>query len=221
MADVIYLDALYRLAFDKLQTRGWLDAVYEESSRFAGELLAQSDPARYYLKVRGGWMLSPARQLGLQALCQWREERSRELDRPRNKVIPDKVLLAVVEANPKTLGDLTDIEGFLPVMIRKHGEAMMEILQSAGETPVPEDFELIAAPLSREEKPVYQAIKALITRAAERADVPVELIAPKRRLEPAIREGLRTGEIPGIFREGWRGTLLAEELNEMTERLQA
>jgi len=39
-------------------------------------------------------------------------------------------------------------------------------------------------------------VKAVIRDAAETAGLPLELIASRRYLEPAVREGLKTGSIP-------------------------
>ena len=91
--DVIYLAQAYQLMQEKLWESDRLDWL-------AGDFQALSDPALYaahpetaWLRVKGANKLSGAALAALQALAAWREDKAQTLDRPRDWVLRDDVLL--------------------------------------------------------------------------------------------------------------------------------
>ena len=220
MADALYLLPLFEHFRGYLKLQGRMEALVEESSGFARDQAAQGDEQSYYLRVRGGWHLSPERQAVLRRLCMWRERRCRELDRPRGHVVADRLLIAVAEQLPRNLKALGRIENLPSVVVRKHGEAMLDVIGCALDEGVPQDMQLIAAPLTRSEQQCFRAVKQILKKALHDTGIPVELMAPRRRLEPQIRAGLEDGEVPAMLCTGWRGKLLSDWKPQLQELFQ-
>lgn len=213
--DVRFLVPLYEWVMGHLVSRGLGPALAEESERFTVDLAAQSDPANYALKLRGGWQLPPQNQAVLLALVKWREQECRERDRPRNRILPDSTLIAIAEKLPGHSGALAAISGVPPVVVRRYGDALLAIIdavRASGELPAP----AIQPPLSRHQQDLYRKVKRLMTVVAEEHDVPVELLAPRRRLEALVKVGGdREAAEWRIFTEGWRGQLTATVIDDI------
>ncbi|MGM0569235.1 ribonuclease D [Marinobacter sp.] len=210
--DVRFLLPLHQWVTARLEAREMPGAMAEESDRFAEDLLALSDPGNWYLKLRGGWHLTPAKQGVLKALVAWREEECRRRDRPRNRVLSDAALINLADRLPESTGAMSAVEEVPPVVIRRYGELLLGIIreaQAAGEVPDP----LIDRPLTRPQQDQYRKVKKLMARAAEQADVPVELLAPRKRLEALLRQG-EPGALE-LFVSGWRHQVLAPVLDEI------
>ncbi len=215
LADVYYLLPLHEQLMRTLEVCGLLDALVEESETFAREqLLQQREIDDYYLRLRGGWKLGPQQQQILRRLCIWREHLCRSLDRPRSRVVADKLLLAIADTLPRTLTSLGGIDGMPPVVVRKHGGVILEVIEEELATP-DADIALIEAPLSRDEQACYRNVKSALEKLLQGMPVPPELLAPRRKLEPGVREGLRDGGVPAFLREGWRGKLLADHIRQL------
>jgi ribonuclease D len=210
--DVRFLLPLHDWVAARLEARGMPGAMAEESDRFADDLLALSEPGNWYLKLRGGWHLAPEKQGVLKALVAWREEECRRRDRPRNRVLSDAALINLADRLPGTAGAMSGVEDVPPVVIRRYGDQLLAIIgeaQTAGEVPDP----LIERPLTRPQQDQYRKVKKLMARAAEQEDVPVELLAPRKRLESLLRQ--RDLKVLEVFASGWRHQVLAPVLDDI------
>lgn len=219
--DVRFLKPLYRWVLDNLQARGLVEALAEESSRFAEDLGGVTESGDYYLKLRGGWRLSPPRQQVLKALAAWREDECRRRDRPRNRVLSDNALINIADRLPGNPGALAAVPDVPPVVVRRYGETILTLIREA-QVAADEGLVLISPPLTREEQATYKQVKRLFTRVAEEADVPIEVLAPRRRLEALLSAGTDDGELArSILFQGWRGALTEPVRTEVQALLAA
>lgn len=219
LEDVRFLAPLYRWVVERLSARGLEAALTEEADRFAADLLAQSDPAVAYLKLRGGWQLSPEQQQVLRELVLWREQECRRRDRPRNRVLSDSALIGVADRLPDNSGALASVNDVPPVVVRRYGDTLLDLVRQGRESgTVPEV--LIERPLTRAQQDRYKAIKKRMVRAAEQADVPIELLAPRKRLEALLRSDRPAGEALAMFDTGWRGQVLAPVMPDVRALLE-
>ncbi|WP_166268417.1 ribonuclease D [Marinobacter caseinilyticus] len=207
--DVRFLKPLYHWIIDKLALRQLQSALAEESSRFAEELNRQSDPDQHYQKLRGGWQLNARQQRLLQILTGWREEECRRRDRPRNRVLADSALIAIAEGTPSNTGTLASLRDVPPVVVRRYGDTLIDLVRQAP-SDVPNDFTAITTPLTRDEQGTYKKIKRVLAVIAEQHDVPIEILAPRRRLESLVksRSDIKMFNQSLLF-EGWRAPLTA------------
>ncbi|GHD45823.1 ribonuclease D [Marinobacter persicus] len=215
LEDIRFLAPLYQWVKERLQARGLEQALEEESARFAGDGADTEDFDQYYLKLRGGWTLSPEQQSVLQALVAWREGECRRLDRPRNRVLNDGLLIAVAERQPGSLAELKDVQGVPGGFVRRYGEQVLALIRDARKA----DFsrlEPIPGPLTREQQGIYRSAKKYIKKVAEDNDIPIEILAPRKRLEKAVKQKSLAND---PFFEGWRLALLEPVRADIEETL--
>lgn len=213
--DIRFLAPMYQWVMDNLRERKLEQALFEESERFAAELSGQDDPEHHYLKLRGGWTLTPQQQAVLQKLVCWREEESRRRDRPRGRVVADALLIAIADRLPDSVRELSNIQGLPQPVIRRYGDKILQLVGEGCEADV-SDMPLIAAPLTRQDQAFYKQIKRVIVTAAEKADVPVELLASRKRLEAVVHQRDLSA---GLFTSGWRSQIIAPVREQLEELL--
>ena len=214
--DIRFLEPLYQWVIDNLQARNLEQALADESRRFANEGAEHDDPQEHYLKLRGGWTLSREQQAVLQALVAWREQECQRLDRPRNRVLNDGLLIAVADRLPESLAELKDVQGVPGGFVRRYGDKVLALIRDARQSDY-SDLEMIPGPLIREQQTIYRNVKKHVKNAAEHADIPIEILAPRKRLEKAIKRGTLAND---PFFEGWRLAILAPARTDIEELLQ-
>lgn len=213
--DIRFLEPLYQWVSERLKARGLEQALADESRRFAEAAAGQDDPDQHYLKLRGGWALTPEQQAVLKELVAWRERECHRVDRPRNRLVNDALLLAIAERCPGSLRALNDIQGLPGGIVKRYGEHLLALVR-AGKEADNSTLELIPRPLTRDQQAHYKKLKKYFSRAAEATDIPIELLAPRKRLEKVLQDGKLAGN---EFFEGWRQQLLAPVSSEIEELL--
>lgn len=215
--DVRFLLPMYHWVMAGLRERGLESALPEESTRFADELAEQDDPGSHYLKLRGGWTLSPQQQGVLRELVKWREQECQHRDRPRNRVLSDALLIAIAETLPGSLRALSNIQGVPSGAVRRYGETLLALVDR-GRTTDNSGLEPIAPPLTRDQQMFFKQLKRLFRKAAEDADIPIELLAPRKRLERLVQT--RTLADNPFF-HGWREQIIASVRPDIEELLKS
>ncbi len=220
--DIRFLAPMYEWISARLQERGLESALVEESARFADELAGQDDPDNHYLRLRGGWALSPQQQAVLRELVVWREQESRRRDRPRGRVLADALLIAIAERLPGTISELSNIQGVPAAVVRRYGEALLELVEHGRNLDTSNlgtsGVQLIAPPLTRDQQVVLKNLKRILRKVAEAVDIPMELLAPRKRLEKVVQDRTFAGS---PFFQGWRARIFAPVVNDIEECLKS
>jgi len=213
--DIRFLAPMHQWVTAHLRERGLEAALVEESARFADELAGQDDLDKHYLRLRGGWTLTAQQQVVLQKLVVWREVESRERDRPRGRVLADPLLIAIADQLPKSLNDLSNIQGVPGGVVRRYGEALLKLVEEGRNADI-SGIERIAPPLTRDQQAYFKDLKRFFKNAAEASDIPIELLAPRKRLEKVVQEGtLATSP----FFHGWRAQILEPVMKDIEDFL--
>lgn len=215
--DIRFLEPLSKWVSDKLKERGLEHALADESRRFAEEAANQEDPGLHYLKLRGGWGLTPEQQAVLQRLVSWREQECHRVDRPRNRVLSDALLIAIAERCPGSLRVLNDIQGVPGGIVKRYGDHLLELVRAGREADT-SSLELIPRPLTRDQQALYKKVKRCFNRVAEQHDIPIEILAPRKRIERILQDQSLEGH---AFFEGWREALLAPVAADIEELLRS
>ncbi|MBQ0815356.1 MAG: HRDC domain-containing protein [Marinobacter sp.] len=213
--DIRFLAPMHQWVTAHLRERGLEAALVEESTRFADELAGQDDLDKHYLRLRGGWTLTAQQQVVLQKLVVWRELESRERDRPRGRVLADPLLIAIADRLPKSLNDLSNIQGVPGGVVRRYGEALLKLVAEGRSADI-SGIEPIAPPLTRDQQAYFKNLKRFFKDAAEASDIPIELLAPRKRLEKIVQDGtLATSP----FFHGWRARILEPVVKDIEDFL--
>ena len=97
----------------------------EETAFYSDPDLYRHDPDRLYMKV-SRWRSLDRRGLGvLRELVGWREEDGRRRDLPRQRVVPDDVMIELASRRPKRVSDLSPLRRLHPKEIERGGDAIV------------------------------------------------------------------------------------------------
>lgn len=215
--DIRFLAPMHQWVNAHLRERGLEAALVEESTRFADELAGQDDPDTHYLRLRGGWALTAQQQLVLKKLVVWREVEGRERDRPRGRVLADPLLIAIADQLPRSTAELSNIQGVPGGVVRRYGQVLLELIE-AGRNADPSGLTPIAPPLTRDQQMGFKDLKRIFRKASEAADIPVELVAPRKRLEKVMQDKTLTHS---PFFHGWRAEILEPVMNDIEDYLKS
>jgi ribonuclease D len=200
--DVLYLHRIYTLLADKLdrlQRQSWFA---EEMRGLLQTAVERRKVADYYLRIKGAWRLQGKSLTALKLLCDWREETARSLDKPRSHIVKDNVLMELASKLPTSMGQLYKIDDWYGRSVKRFGEAVLQIIASVDDSPVPES---LPQPLSRPVAEVMKQMRVSLDEVAENNAIPKELMCNKKELESILRSAAE-GDCQWPLRlvEGWR-----------------
>ena len=210
--DVADLLAVYQ-TLDKQLSPSDKKAWLEDECLAITQNVLTSDPDNAWRDVKRAWQLQP-QQLGvLKALCYFRETRSRELDVPRNRVIPKGSLWPLAKFQPVNDGDLRRIPDMHSNILRQHGDDISNIIKHARQMPESQLPKRLPPPLPKAARDWGKRIKKELTRRASELDLPQELLTPSRLATPILKHWFATGEfaLPDTL-IGWRRAIIGEPL---------
>lgn len=211
-ADVYWLEKLFNRLAPPLRDQGRFDWVMEDSNRAAADSLP-TDPASYYLRLRGAWKLKGERLLALQQLAQWRELQAREHDVNRSRILADAEIIQIADSMPANHTELSRLKGLHPRKVRMFSEAVLDILARSRAASREQWPERVSGPLPVAQADLMRELKDQLAQLAEQLAVPVEVLARRKQLEALVRSGYPDAsyEVPEPL-QGWRQALVAEPL---------
>lgn len=210
--DVVPLARVYPQLRDDLQAAGRLDWVLEDSDNAVAAVLAP--PAAPHLRVKSAWKLREQQLTRLAAICEWREQRARTVDKPRNWILHDKNCLALAERGARTEADLSAIEDMPASIVRKQGQVLLELLQQAEADN--KTIQPLPQPLSAQQRDTVKKLKKRVAEIAQQLDIAPEALLTGKDYELLVRLAAGTSALvePTTW-AGWRQVLLIEPLRQL------
>jgi ribonuclease D len=209
--DVVPLVPIYTTLSEQLQQLGRLEWLLEDGAQAVAGARSEAAPA--HLRIKSAWKLKPAQLTSLAAICEWREQRAKQLDKPRNWILQDKLCQQIAEQGPRSLGDLRRIQELPAATLRKQGERLLEVLAAAeqGSSPAP-----LPAPLSAEQRNTLKAVKQTARELAASWNLAPEVLLPAKDYELIVRHGCgETVSRPSRW-DGWRAQILIDPLLQLS-----
>jgi ribonuclease D len=206
--DVVHLAAVYENLKDRLEADGRYGWALEDSAALVDQELydlPSEDAWRRLSRIR--YLKVPA-QARARRMTAWRERRAKKLNRPRQWILTDKIILKIANENPRDADQLRQIPELPPGLIRNQGEIILKELRSANEavTCGTIEFGQEARPLS----PDPQALKHLagiVAGTADKLGIAADILATRKDLTALLR-GIKT--IRPLT--GWRRSIIGETL---------
>ena len=217
--DVVHLLEVYQQLREQLSGHPKLDWLLEDCAAMTDNVLG-NDPENAWKDVKRAWQLRPQQLAVLKALCIYREQESRRIDVPRNRVIAKGSLWPLARYQPDNLRSLAAIQDMKPAVVKKHGERLLSIIEAAAKTTGDKQSETVPLPLPKQARDKVKLIKRLISEQAQTINLPVELLLSGKISTPILRSWLESGRysLPGNL-NGWRreviGKPLIEQLNQL------
>lgn len=197
--DVRYLEPIYERLSKKMRDRGRL-AWVEAEFRLARDLALHDPDPRQQWRRLSGMRATRRRELSvLLELAAWREQEARRRDRPRQHIVPDRVLLEIGRSTPGRVTELEGMRGLHPRELKRSGAAIIAAVEAGLEAP--EDSLPAPRRRSRLDTDPNVGVAASLadtymkTRARE-LDLAPQLLANRKDLESIIRLMAENGGAP-------------------------
>jgi ribonuclease D len=214
--DVVPLAPIYTELNSRLQLCGRLEWLLEDGAEAVAGARAPG-PAPWH-RVKSAWKLEREQLAVLAALCDWREQRARQLDKPRNWILQDKVCQQIAEQLPRCLDDLRRVPELPAATLRKQGERILELVNSGigGEGPPP-----LPRPLGASQRATLKTLKAAARELAKNLELNAEVLLPAKDYELLVRLGCGETVARPARWEGWRAQTVVAPLLELSLRKSA
>jgi ribonuclease D len=129
-SDVLYLIPLVETLEKELRAAKRLKWAHEEFEALTHRQWAEREFDELgYLRIKGARRLDPKSLSVLRELYLVRDARAREMDRPPFKVLGNRTLLEIAEAQPRKLAELGEIKGITDLLLRRLGRDIMAALR--------------------------------------------------------------------------------------------
>ena len=201
-ADVLPLVNVYeqlRTRLDALERTDW---VFEDSGLAAAE--ASRPAAPFHLKIKSAWKLNRRQLASLAAVCEWREQRARALDKPRSWILADKVCYALAERGPANLSELRSVPDMPQAVVRKQGETLLDLVAEAHGLPADRLPAPLQSPLDAGQRSLLKALKRRAAEIAKGWNIEPEALLPSKDYELLVRmRDEPSSELPERW-TGWR-----------------
>ena len=196
--DVVPLAPIFSELARHLEQHDRLQWLLEDGAEAVALARDAGPPA--YQRVKSAWKLEPQQLAVLAVLCEWREQRARRVDKPRNWILQDKVCLQIAEQQPGNLSELRHIPGLPPATLRKQGEHIPEVLRRA-QASQPEP---LPRPLSASQRDTLKTLKQAARELAASWELAAEVLLPAKDYELMVRLGSGKDVARPRRWQGWR-----------------
>ena len=214
-ADVVPLLPVFRELYARAEAAGRLDWVLEDGA--AATAAAGAPPEPTWHKVKSAWKLPPRQLAVLQGVCEWRDSRARELDKPRSWILPDKLCLALAQRCPGSEEQLRKIPEMPHAVVRRQGSVLLDVIaraQSLAESELPPPM---ARPLDASQRNTLKRLKQAAAELARQWQMEPEVLLPAREYELLVRLGCGEAVSEPPTWGGWRRSALIEPLLKLAE----
>lgn len=128
--DTCYLLALRERLRAALEAQGRLSWAVEEFTRLEGVRWTPAETnGGAYLRVKGARALNRRSLAVLRELLPWRDAIAQELDRASFRVVSTEALLALSEAPPRSLEELTKVRGLSERLVSERGASLLAVIE--------------------------------------------------------------------------------------------
>lgn len=206
--DVEYLLPAYEELAERLDKKGRLEWAQEDSAQLLDPALYAIDPRLAISRLKGAKNLRGNRRAAAASLAAWREDEAIRVNRPRQWIAKDSVLLDVVTANPSTIEELGRIDSLPAGVVRRSGKQILRSLRAARKDG--SDYRPPTAP-NEAQKAALKSMQKHVAECADDLGVAAETVASKRDLSAVIFSGDRDSRVL----TGWRKDLVGDRLLEL------
>jgi ribonuclease D len=205
--DVLYLLPAYELLAARLSNDGRLRWAEEDSKDLLDRALYAPDPQTAVQRLKGARYLRGRARRAAEKLGAWREQEALRLDRPRQWILKDSVLLELAVAGPENDAALARTPGLPPGTVRRAGRDLLAVLADArAEARAPDEYQPPPRP-DETEKKLLKPMLSLVAATAEELGIQPEVVASRKELTAALH-----GERNLRAFRGWRRELVGEKL---------
>lgn len=208
LSDVTHLAEVYVLMRKELDESKRMPWIESEMARLLDESTYQYEPQDAWKRLR--YTSVTPRFLGVvQALCAWREEKAKRLNRPRKHILKDEVLMEIAALAPTTKEGLSSLRS-VPHPLFKEAEVKKILSVIADALKLPEDKLPVlerGPKLNSTQKNIHEVLRLVLGIVSENTGVSQKLLISNEDLD-----WLSTMDDPDIpAMKGWRFELFGQK----------
>jgi ribonuclease D len=212
--DVIYLGQAYQKMLQQLESLGRLNWLQNDFAHLSDEKTYIPDPMSMWKKVKGRQHMRGVKLAVLQQLGAWREQQAVRRNLPRRWVLKDEVMLDLARHIPQTPAKMESIRGLEPGMIRRDGDSLLQLLESASKLPRdqwPSDV-FAQDHLTPEQEAMSDLLHCALRLLAAENNMSAAAITSKKQLQALVQ-----GERNLALMRGWRKTVAGDLLLDLLD----
>ncbi|MBX2884699.1 MAG: ribonuclease D [Granulosicoccus sp.] len=210
--DVVYLEALYQDMHRQLTDLGRIDWLKPEFEQWQQPEKYDQPAAERWKKIRNVNKFKGPSLSVIQQLAKWREIKARELNKPRNWLLKDDVLMALAKLQPGNISELSHIRGIDQKSRDRYGSDIVAVVNSAKKNkPDPLPPFVKKNKLDSSDRAKLQLLNTWVHQRASDLKIAPGLLVPAKTLERLI-QGDRSDAL-----KGWREPLVSDQLNKLLD----
>ncbi len=193
--DVIYLPQMRDMLLQKLREKDREPWFWELMEIWKKKALSDQNVTKTFIKISRSKRYDLPRQQKLFALLGWRDEEARRRNKPRQWILKNHEIEALVERNPQNHQDLLRTCRLSSGLVKHQGERLLRLLAQA----VSMDPALLPplGQLDEKQSQRFNALKKTLTETAQRLDVPASVFASTQELKQLVAAGGSLDDLPG------------------------
>lgn len=206
--DVEYLLPARDELASQLEAKGRLEWALADSALLLDKGLYEIDPSQAVGRLKGARNLSGRRRTVAASLAEWRENEAVRLDRPRQWILRDNILLDIAFRAPSSLRELGSIEQMPEKLVKRSGKAILRAV--ADVSGAAQDYRPPTPP-TEAQKQQLKKMQALVASCADDLGIAAEMIASRKDLSALLMQGEHESRVL----KGWRRELVGDALEEL------
>lgn len=205
--DVEYLLPAYEELARRLDEKGRLDWALADSAELLNPALYATDPSIAVERLKGAKSFRGARRAAAVRLAEWREAEAQRLDRPRQWILRDSVLLDIAYRLPADVRELARVDDMPPKLVKRAGTGILAAVREG----IADEHDYEPPPRPNEaQKALLKKLQSIVAERAAELGIAAETIAAKKELSAIV-----AGESESPLYRGWRRDVVGNEIEAL------
>jgi ribonuclease D len=203
--DVRYLLRAWGALRERLISLERLEWLEEDCAHLVTEPPV-AESTTLFQRLRGAAALTVHGQCAAFALIEWREQRAREVDRPRRWILGDDQVLRISRALPQDIAALARVPDLPRQLVSRRGQELVKVIAESDSPAARAKVESLLADPGRDTRRVA-AVRAAVAECARRLGLDATVLATRRDIAALAAGTELESALPG-----WRARALATVL---------
>lgn len=210
--DVRYLLALFIEIKQQLQQQQLWQYAVEDSQSYTKEIYdnSQQSDQEIYLSM-ADYRYSRQQLAILQAICEWREQLARSINRPRTYILKRQALKEIVEEPPKTMRQL-GFTSMRPDAIRMYGQELLTLIDQVRTSDQASYPPSLPPPYRSLSADVQVALEKEINQQSSITNLPSNILIRRKWLAEIYNFSLDEQQPLSMWLSGWRKMWVISQL---------
>ncbi len=208
MDDVRYLMPVYREVREQLQVKNRASWIEKDLQSMSEGSVYEIDTGILWQRLKGVQKLKGVQLLIAKKLCEWRELRAQQKNRPRRWIAADDWIIEISRKRPTTLVELTSIREIPEKVVEHQGKVIVGKVNEALASDASQWPQAVKpSPLTTTQQALGDCLMGICRLIAEDNNIALATFATRKDIDSLI-----TNRKASRLAQGWRFTMAGEAL---------